>query len=318
MPVALLKVDAEHTSLRLDVFIAEGLQLSRSQAQRLIRKGSVVVNQKREAQNYRVRPDDCIEVVRGEEPAHVLAPEPIPLTILHRDHCLVVVDKPHGMVVYPGAGHESGTLLNGILFHCGALAGIGGPLRNGVVHRLDKDTSGVMVVALDDAAYYGLVEQFRKRAVTRSYLAIVYGLLKNDSGEILLGIGRSLTDRKKMSTRTRRSKTALTTWRVLRRFAQATLVEAKLGTGRTHQIRVHFAAIGHPVLGDRTYGRKISVEMKDRHLTFPRQMLHAATLGFVHPVTGRAMEFTSPLPADMEEAIERLEGRNENPEFRIQ
>jgi 23S rRNA pseudouridine1911/1915/1917 synthase len=179
-------------------------------------------------------------------------------------------------------------------------------MRPGVVHRLDKDTSGVMVVALDDKAYYDLVEQFKKRTINRKYTTLVYGNIKEDSGEIEMKIGRAVSDRKKMSTRTKRGKEAVTRWRVIERFDAATLIEAKLGTGRTHQIRVHFSAIGHPVLGDKTYGKKVEVEGKRKKIVFPRQMLHAETLGFIHPVTKEYLEFSSPLPEDMEECIKKL------------
>ena len=225
------------------------------------------------------------------------------------DEHLVVVNKPSGMVVYPAAGHNRGTLINALLYYCRKLEAPGGPLRPGVVHRLDKDTSGVMVVALDSAAYYSLAEQFKQRIIDRRYVALIYGTPKENSGQISLAIGRSETDRKKMSTRVRRGKEALTIWKAIEKFRRASLIEAKLRTGRTHQIRVHFASIGHPVLGDRTYGKKIEIETKERGtLTFPRQMLHAESLGFIHPATGEYLEFHSPMPDDMEERIKRLRG----------
>ena len=196
--------------------------------------------------------------------------------------------------------------MNAVAYHSGKLASVGGPLRPGVVHRLDKDTSGIMVVALDDDAYYGLVEQFRRRTIDRRYKALVYGNLQKDRGEISLRIGRSESDRKKMSTRIKKGKEAITSWNVVERFRGATLIEAKLGTGRTHQIRVHFASIGHPVLGDLTYGRKTQLEADRRKIVFPRQMLHAELLGFTHPVNGHYMKFRSGLPEDMRQIIEAL------------
>jgi 23S rRNA pseudouridine1911/1915/1917 synthase len=212
------------------------------------------------------------------------------------------------MVVYPAAGHSQGTLMNAVAFHCKKLASTGGPLRPGVVHRLDKDTSGVMVVALDDKAYYHLAEQFKQRAINRKYIALVYGNFIQDEGEIALKIGRSATDRKKMSTRVKTGREAVTKWKVLKRFHNATLMQAKLGTGRTHQIRVHFASIGHPVLGDRTYGKKTEIEKKGSGtIRFPRQMLHAEVLGFMHPQKGEYLEFSSPLPEDMKKGIAELE-----------
>ena len=211
------------------------------------------------------------------------------------------------MVVYPAAGHAHGTLMNALSYHCKKLATVGGPLRPGVVHRLDKDTSGVMVIALNDKAYYNLIEQFKHRTINRRYIALVYGNLREDEGEIALRIGRSESDRKKMSTRVRKGKEAVTRWKVLKRFGNATLVEVRLGTGRTHQIRVHFASIGHPVLGDRTYGKKVEIEAKTRKIIlFPRQMLHAELLGFTHPATGEYLEFSSPVPEDMAERINDL------------
>jgi len=222
------------------------------------------------------------------------------------DDNIAVVNKPPEMVVYPAAGHVSATLLNALAYHSEHLASVGGPLRPGVVHRLDKDTSGVMVVALDDRSYYHLVEQFRARTINRKYTALVYGELRGNEGRISAKIGRSESDRKKMSTKVRRGKEALTTWKVIERIAGATLVEAVLGTGRTHQIRVHFASVGHPVLGDRTYGKKTFLEAQKKKVFFPRQMLHAGLLGFVHPASGLYMEFSCGIPQDMQEKIREL------------
>lgn len=299
-------VSQEDGGKRLDVYVAERTGVTRSQVRLLIKEGNILVNHAGATPNYRVRQSDVIEVRRATAEPELLLPEPMPLPILFSDEHLVVVDKPAGMVVYPSAGHRQGTLMNALAARCKKLAGVGGPLRPGVVHRLDKDTSGVMVVALDDGAYYNLVEQFRERTISRRYLALVYGDLREEAGEIALPIGRSSSDRKKMSTRTRRGKEAVTRWNVVQRFGVATLIEAKLGTGRTHQIRVHFSAVGHPVLGDRTYGKKTAVDLGRRPVAFHRQMLHAATLGFTHPATKERMTFSSPLPQDMAEAIGRL------------
>ncbi|MEW6739746.1 MAG: RluA family pseudouridine synthase [Nitrospirota bacterium] len=305
-----ITASASDKSKRLDVLIAEKTGITRSQVQRLIKEGLVLVNNKTENQNYKVKTNDVITIHKPEEEKEILIPEALPINILYMDRHLVVVDKPSGMVVYPAAGHNRGTLLNALAYHCKKLATVGRPMRPGVVHRLDKDTSGVMVVALDDKAYYDLVEQFKKRTINRKYTTLVYGNIKEDSGEIEMKIGRAVSDRKKMSTRTKRGKEAVTRWRVIERFDAATLIEAKLGTGRTHQIRVHFSAIGHPVLGDKTYGKKVEVEVKvegkRKKIVFPRQMLHAETLGFIHPVTKEYIEFSSPLPEDMEECIKKL------------
>jgi 23S rRNA pseudouridine1911/1915/1917 synthase len=293
-------------SKRLDVFVSEKTGITRSQVQKLIKEGSVLVNNKTENQNYKVKTNDIITIHKPEAEKEILIPENIPIKILYMDEHLVVVDKPAGMVVYPAAGHKRGTLLNALAYHCKKLASVGSPLRPGVIHRLDKDTSGVMVIALDDKAYYNLVEQFKRRTINRKYVTLVYGNIKEDSGEIKMKIGRAVSDRKKMSTWTKRGKEAVTRWKVIKRFDAATLIEAKLGTGRTHQIRVHFSAIGHPVLGDKTYGKKTAIEINRKKIVFTRQMLHAKTLGFIHPVTKEYLEFSSPMLEDMEECIKKL------------
>jgi 23S rRNA pseudouridine1911/1915/1917 synthase len=307
----ILLVSSDDISQRLDIFVSEKTGITRSQVQKLIKEGHILANHKTTSPNYKIRLNDSIIFNRPEEEKEILTPEPIPLNILYEDEHLVIVNKQAGMVVYPAAGHHEGTLLNALAYHCRQLATIGGPLRPGVVHRLDKDTSGVMVIALNDAAYYSLTEQFKQRSINRKYVALVYGNIKADSGEISMKIGRSASDRKKMSTKTKRGKDASTSWKVLKRFASSTLIEAKLGTGRTHQIRVHFAAIGHPVLGDKTYGKKVEIEVKyegtRKKIVFPRQMLHAAILGFIHPATGEYMEFSNPLPEDMQERIRQQE-----------
>jgi len=302
------QISFEDEGKRVDVQASEMSGLTRSQVQRLIEKGLLMVNQLPTKPNYRTKDRDIISITIPEEEQSLIA-EKIPLEILYADDFVIVVNKPPGMVVYPGAGHDSGTLLNAIAYHSKKLASVGGPLRPGVVHRLDKDTSGVMIVALDDSAYYNLVEQFRQRSINRKYKALIHGTLKNVSGEITLKIGRSQSDRKKMSTKTRRGKEAVTTWRVIEHLCDATLIEARLATGRTHQIRVHFASIGHPVLGDKTYGKKTFIERGNMKIVFPRQMLHAELLGFVHPATGEYMEFISEIPHDMKEKIVLL-GKN--------
>ncbi len=289
-------VSSEGINERLDVLAARLFGITRSQAQKAIMQGEILVNGTQSTANYRIRLNDTVTMVEheAEENEGILLPERIAVPVLYQDDYLVVVDKPVGLVVYPAAGHRSGTLMNALAHICPKLATVGGPLRPGVVHRLDKDTSGVMVVALDDTAYYHLVEQFRERTINRRYRTLVFNPVKGETGEIALDIGRSTADRKKMSTRTQSGKEAVTRWRVLERFQDATLIEAKLGTGRTHQIRVHFAAIGHPVLGDEVYGRKTLLERGRKKIAFHRQMLHAEILGFTHPITGEYLEFTSP------------------------
>ena len=306
MPEDIIVQDSEKGE-RLDIFLLKKTGITRSQVQKLIRQGNVLVNDSNINQNYRVKPEDFITIQVSEKPAEGLVAEPMPVEIFYEDIHLIVVNKPAGMVVYPAAGHAQGTLMNALAHHCSKLSAPGGPLRPGVVHRLDKDTSGVMVVALSDDAYYSLIEQFRQRTINRRYVAIIYGNLEEDRGEIALRIGRSESDRKKMSTRARRGKEAVTGWQVIQRFGCATVIEVKLGTGRTHQIRVHFASIGHPVLGDRTYGKKIEIKVNAKKtISFLRQMLHAGLLGFLHPVTGEYLEFSSPLPEDMSEKITEL------------
>lgn len=308
MPETALHIDSKDAGRRLDLLVSELSGLTRSQVQRLIEKGLLTVNGRPSRANYKTHADDVVSFSVAKD-SEELRPEDLPLDVLYCDDFLIVVNKPAGMVVYPAAGHSSGTLMNAIAFHAKKLASVGGPLRPGVVHRLDKDTSGVMVIALEDSTYYDLVEQFRERTMSRRYQTLVFGNLRENSGVISLRIGRSASDRKKMSTTSGKSKEAVTTWKVIERFHGATLIAAILGTGRTHQIRVHLASIGHPVLGDRTYGSKTSIELGRRKITFPRQMLHAELLGFTHPKTKEYLEFTSPLPQDMDEKI--IELRNQ-------
>lgn len=295
---------------RIDIDLSKKTGITRSRIQKLIRDGNVVVNGKVVKPNYRLKRGDRITINLPTKEPENLVPEPLPLNILYKDDYIVVVNKPSNMVVYPAPGHRKGTLMNALAYHVGRLATVGGPLRPGVVHRLDKDTSGVMVVAIDDTAYYDLVEQFRKRSITRRYLALIYGSLKDNEGEIVKPIGRSKRERKKMTTSLKKGKEAVTRWKVLKRFKDATLIEVRLGTGRTHQIRVHFSSIGHPVLGDRTYGRKTVLLIGKKKIIFHRQMLHAESLGFRHPITGDPLEFSSTLPEDMEEAIRLLSKLN--------
>ncbi len=301
MQIKNIIVQTSETGERLDTFLAKKTGITRSQIQRLIEKGRVLVNNKDISQNYRLKANDLIYLSIPDKETEGLIPEPIPIEIFYKDEYLVVVNKPAGMVVYPAAGHTHGTLMNAISYHCKNLATMGWPLRPGVVHRLDKDTSGVMVIALNDEAYYNLIEQFRHRTINRRYIALIYGNLGEDEGEIALRIGRSESDRKKMSTRVKKGKEAVTRWKVSERFGNATLIEARLGTGRTHQIRVHFASTGHPVLGDRIYAKKT--------LSFPRQMLHAKLLGFTHPVTREYLEFSAPVPDDMAQKIKEFRGK---------
>jgi 23S rRNA pseudouridine1911/1915/1917 synthase len=302
-----ITVQLAESGQRLDTFLSKKTGITRSQIKKLIEENAVFVNGKIKSQNYKIKPGELISINIPEEKTDELIPEPIPLEILYRDDYLVAVNKPPNMVVYPSAGHSHGTLMNAIFYHCKKLATVGAPLRPGVVHRLDKDTSGVIVIALNDDIYYNLVEQFREKTINKKYIALVYKNLTADEGEIALRIGRSLSDRKKMSTRVKVGKEAITLWKVIERFGIATLIEIRLKTGRTHQIRVHFASIGHPVLGDKIYGKKTEVEpVRGIKILFPRQMLHAEQLGLIHPATGKYIEFVAPLPEDILEKIKEL------------
>lgn len=302
-----IKVQLSEAGERLDTLLATKTGITRSQIQVHIKSGNVLVNEKKVTQNYRLKAQDIIFLSIPDKETEGLIPEHIPLDILYKDEYFVVVNKPPGMVVYPATGNRSGTLMNALSYLYKDLSAPGGPLRPGVVHRLDKDTSGVIVIACNNEAYYNLIEQFKQRTINKRYLALVYGNLQKDKGEIVQKIGRSDSDRKKMSTRSRRGKEAVTKWTVLKRFNNATFIEVNLGTGRTHQIRVHFASIGHPVLGDRTYGKKVELLLQGKKkIVFPRQMLHAELLGFIHPATGKYLEFSSPIPEDMAERIREL------------
>lgn len=303
-------VESDFHNDRLDTFLTERTDITRSHIQKLIREGMVTVNGKCEKPGYTIKAADRIELTIKDEPKEVLVPEDIPLDVIHEDDSIVVVNKPPGMVVHPAAGNRSGTLMNALAYRYDRLCSVGAPLRPGVVHRLDKDTSGLIVIARENRAYYRLVEQFRERDIEKKYRALVYGNLKDDTGEIIAMIGRSASDRKKMSIRTRRGKEAVTHFTVVKRFSDATFVTVKILTGRTHQIRVHFASSGHPVLGDMTYGRKDSLRTGEKKITFPRQMLHAYYLKLKHPSTGEVMAFEAPVPEDMEKVIRELGGES--------
>lgn len=306
MPFEKITINSSEAGERLDTFLSKRTGITRSQIKKLIENREVLVNDKIVTQAYKIKEGDNISInILAKKNTKDLIPEPIPIEILYKDDHLIVVNKPPSMVVYPAVGHDRGTLMNAIAYHCDKLANAGAPLRPGVVHRLDKDTSGVIVVALEDETYYKLVEQFKERKINKRYIALIYGYPGRDEGEIRSFIGRSASDRKKMSTRVKKGKEAITKWKILERFNDATLVEIKLGTGRTHQIRVHFSSIGHPVLGDKVYGKKIELKRKNK-IIFPRQMLHASLLGFIHPVTGNYMEFSSDIPEDMKQKISEL------------
>jgi 23S rRNA pseudouridine1911/1915/1917 synthase len=297
--------------LRMDVFLSQkDLTLSRSQARRLIDDGDAIVDGKPVKASHRLKPGEKISLRKPPPVSSEIVPEAIPLNLLYEDGAILVVDKPAGMVVHPAAGNYSGTLVNALQYHCRNLSGIGGVMRPGIVHRLDKGTSGLMVVAKSDEAHRHLAEQFKRRQVSKRYTALVHGNLREDEGVVDAPVGRHPVERKKMSTASHRGKTALTRWKVLERFGAFTLLEAKIETGRTHQIRVHLSAIGHPVTGDSVYGAtKRAVESPALRAVLKklsRQALHASRLSFAHPVTGEEMSFESPLPADIAEVCEVL------------
>ena len=309
-------VAPEEGGVRLDLYLAgKEPGLSRAQIQRAVWEGRVWVNDRPAKVGRRVKTADSIAIaIPAAQPSEV-APEAIPLTILYEDASLLVIDKPAGMVVHPAPGHPGGTLVNALLHHCRDLSGIGGVLRPGIVHRLDKDTSGLLVAAKSDAAHRGLAGQFKRHEVAKTYQALVYGDPQTDGGRIEAAVGRHPTDRKRMSTQSRRGRSAVSVWRVRERFGCAALLEVAIETGRTHQIRVHLTALGHPVVGDRVYGgagrvRSIGdAEVRARMKAMERQALHAWRLGFTHPLTGEAMQFTSPLPEDMAVLCAFLRGR---------
>lgn len=286
---------------RLDVFLArQSPDLSRSRVQRLIADGLAQVAGRPAKANHKVQPGETVVLaVPAPEPVAAM-PEDIPLDIVYEDAEVVVVNKPRGMVVHPAAGNWRGTLVNALLARCDDLSGVGGAVRPGIVHRLDKDTSGVMVAAKTDRAHASLARQIKDRTAGRKYLALVHGSVKAEEGLIDAPIGRHRVDRKKMAVDAEHGRDARTRFTVLERFAGYTLVACKLETGRTHQIRVHMAYIGHPVVGDPKYGPKTAP------FAIAGQALHAAELTFRHPVSGAELVFTAPLPADMEKILATL------------
>lgn len=299
-------VNPENKGERLDIFVSLKSGLTRSNIQRLIKDGLLLVNSLSEKAGYRIKGGDRIKLTIPDKPVTSLIPEDIPLDVIREDSHIIVVNKAQGMVIYPSSGHRSGTLMNAVAAKCKSLASIGAPLRPGVVHRIDKDTSGLIVIAKNDSTYLHLTKQFKNREVEKQYTALIYGSPKKDRGEISAAIGRSVSDRKRMSTKTRKGREAITQFEVIKRFKTASLIKVKLVTGRTHQIRVHFAASGHPVLGDRTYGKKTVIKFAQKTISFTRQMLHAYSLKFKHPGTDKLIELTAPLPEDMERAIKEL------------
>lgn len=295
-----LEVVESQMNQRLDIFLSKHLDMSRSHIQKLIAAGQVTVNEKLAKANYKVISKDRISVTIGEAVSTEVLAEDIPLTIVYEDQDVIVINKQRGLVVHPAAGHYSGTLVNALLKHCGDLSGINGVVRPGIVHRLDKDTSGIMVVAKTDRAHLSLAHQIKEKEALRKYVAIVHGNITEERGIINAPIGRHHGDRKKMAVVFTNSKEAITQFEILERFHNFTIVECRLKTGRTHQIRVHMAYIGYPVVGDPKYGpAKCPFSIQG-------QALHSKELSFFHPVTGEKMNFIAPIPDDMEQIITYL------------
>ena len=307
-----LIVGPEDAGLRLDAWLARRLPaLSRSRLQALIQTGDVRLDAAKARASARVKPGQHALVRVPAAAAAAPRPEPIPLRVVHEDPSLVVVDKPAGLVVHPGAGAPSGTLVNALLAHVRDLSGVGGVLRPGIVHRLDRGTSGLLVVAKDDATHRALARQFASRTVEKEYLALVLGGPPRAEGEIDKPIGRDPVRRQRMSVRTPRAREARTSWRVEQRFDGAALLRVRIHTGRTHQIRVHLAAIGHPVAGDALYGGTRTpasrrAAARQALVSLARPALHSARLAFTHPATGERLTFEAPLPDDLQRVVEAL------------
>ena len=293
---------AQESGARLDKWLSDQLDgLSRAYIQKLIDDGAVLLNGKPGKASSRLNASDRIELEIPESITPDIAPEDISLDIVYEDDDVIVVNKPKGMVVHPAAGHYTGTLVNALMYHCGSsLSGINGISRPGIVHRIDKDTTGLIIACKNDRAHMRISEQLKAHTITRRYRAIVTGILKDDEGTITGNIARHKTDRKRMTVTAEGGREAVTHYRVLERFRKHTYVECRLETGRTHQIRVHMAHIGHPLLGDTVYGSS-----RDEG-KLNGQCLHAMVLGFVHPTTGEYLEFCAPLPEYFEQLLEQL------------
>jgi 23S rRNA pseudouridine1911/1915/1917 synthase len=301
-----VEIDRGTAGQRLDAFLARlSLRpaMTRSMLQQLIRDGFITVCGQGRKSGYRLQEGDLVEVLLPPPRLSALTPEEIDFQVLYEDDELVVVSKPPGLVVHPACGNETGTLVHGLLFRCGNLAGISGEQRPGIVHRLDKDTSGVMVIAKNDQAHQALASQFKDRRVEKIYHALVNGRLAGESGRVVASIGRHRVHRQKMAVLPVGGREAVTNWRVLERFTANTYLEIRLETGRTHQIRVHLAHLGHPVTGDPVYGGKIR---EDGGLKVNRQCLHAFRLSFTHPLTGEWLSFQAPVWPDMEDVLRYL------------
>ncbi len=297
-----ITVKTDDAGKRLDLFLTEVLSdLTRSRIQKLITDDNIRVNNKGIRSNYKLRVHDeiCVEIPDAKETE--LKAEQIPLEIVYEDDCMLVVNKPQGMVVHPAAGNYSGTLVNALMAHCGGrLSGINGEIRPGILHRIDKDTSGLLMVAKNDKAHLGLSSQIKEHSLTREYLALVHGKIKEEKGTIDAPIGRDEKDRKRMTITQKNSKNAVTHFFVVERFDKYTFIRCRLETGRTHQIRVHMSKNGHPIVGDPVYGAK------KEEFKLNGQLLHAHMIGFIHPENGEYMEFSCKIPEYFEDVLEKL------------
>lgn len=296
-----VQMDQENT--RLDKYLSMIYpDSSRASFQKLIKNGDVLVNGRVQKASYLIHAEDLVSVSIPEAASTAIVPEDIPLDILYEDEDLLIVNKPKGMVVHPSAGHYSGTLVNAVMYHCkDSLSGINGEIRPGIVHRIDKDTTGSLIVCKNDQSHVKIAEQIKEHSVNRIYVGIVCGNLKEDEGTVEGAIGRHPTQRKKMAINEKNGKPAITHFRIQERFGNFTFVRFRLETGRTHQIRVHMASIGHPLLGDELYGGARSGFQQ-----LQGQTLHAETIGFIHPSTGEYMEFSAPLPDYFEKLLKQF------------
>ena len=294
--------DIEHEDQRIDCYLTEMLpEQSRSFFQKLIRDGFVMVNHIIVKVNYRLKTGDIIEIDIPDAVPTEIVPENIPLDILYEDDDLLIVNKPKGMVVHPAVGHSTGTLVNAIMYHCqGNLSGINGEIRPGIVHRIDKDTTGSLIICKNDEAHRNIAEQIKEHSVTRRYVGVVAGTFSEESGTVEGAIGRHPNDRKRMTINEKNGKPAVTHYRVLQTLKGASFMEFELETGRTHQIRVHMASISHPLLGDTVYGNS------KNPYKLQGQALHARTIGFIHPTTGEYIEVSAPIPEYMTELVRKL------------
>ncbi|MBN1364671.1 MAG: RluA family pseudouridine synthase [Syntrophaceae bacterium] len=299
-------IDKSQGGQRLDIFLAQiEAALSRSQVKYAIKEGDVLVNDKAPKVSQHLKEGDVIILIKRPPMEAKAVPQEMPLDIVYEDDAVIIINKPAGMVVHPAPGNPEKTLVNALLYHCHDLSGIGGVLRPGIVHRLDKDTSGLIVAAKSDEAHRSLSAQFEKHDVHKKYLALVWGDVKGSHGEIMEPVGRHPVNRKKMSTKSKHGRGALTLWKVRERYGVVTLLDLELKTGRTHQIRVHLSSRGYPVVGDSVYGNTSRIKaiadlaLKSKLKAFNRQALHATQLSFIHPQKGERMVFTSDMPQDM-------------------